>query len=392
MTSLLWKAHSYLLVAGGVYVLFLGALVLEPVQRSLIYLNQIKFPWGDLSDTERFGFAPGKVLPFELETHDGAHLGVWHVLPEDVYQNAMLQSGGVPSAGPFPQSVYDEALLSPDHRTMLFFHGNAASRAAPYRVQMAREMSRQNVNFVVIDYRGFGDSSTVPVPTEAGLLIDARRAWDYLIAKGVTADRIGVVGHSLGSGVASGLLSSLSEEGTSPHSLTLISAFSSLPTLLQTFKLFNFIPILGPFKPIPGAIEMFLNALYTKFDSKAVIKNIHCPILLLHAKNDLTIPFSHSVDLVSHLLSPLVPLSTRHPQASFSFPAPEAISESRAGQWGIVKTYARELRTQGSVELRTVRVVFGQAERGGHNSLMTGEVAIGLIAGFLNDGLVASEG
>lgn len=36
---------------------------------------------------------------------------------------------------------------------MLYCHGNAASRAAPNRLRVARMISAQNVNFLIFDYR-----------------------------------------------------------------------------------------------------------------------------------------------------------------------------------------------------------------------------------------------
>ena len=71
-----------------------------------------------------------------------------------------------------------------------------------------------NSNFVIIDYRGFADSSRSPPPTEEGLLVDARRAWDYVHKdKGVPAEQIAVMGQSLGTGVSAGLVARLADEG-----------------------------------------------------------------------------------------------------------------------------------------------------------------------------------
>lgn len=96
------------------YIAFLSSLVLEPVQRALIYLHPLRIPFGtDFSKPELVGFSPGKVLPFNLTTHDGAVLGAWQVLPSDVYAQAVessRQGGGALQDGPLPQSVFDAAL------------------------------------------------------------------------------------------------------------------------------------------------------------------------------------------------------------------------------------------------------------------------------------------
>ena len=63
---------------------------------------------------------------------------------------------------------------------MLFFHGNAASRATGFRVQhCSTYASRFGANVLAVDYRSFGDSTGSPSPE--GLAKDARAAWDWAI-------------------------------------------------------------------------------------------------------------------------------------------------------------------------------------------------------------------
>ena len=69
---------------------------------------------------------------------------------------------------------------------------------------------RLNVNVVAIDYRGFGNSEGTP--TEDGLALDARAAWDWLMDQGVHAGNIVLLGHSLGTGVATRLARDLSKD------------------------------------------------------------------------------------------------------------------------------------------------------------------------------------
>ncbi|KAF9013358.1 hypothetical protein BDQ17DRAFT_596341 [Cyathus striatus] len=66
--------------------------------------------------------------------------------------------------------------------TILFFHGNAATRAFSVRVQHYKAFSsRLHANVLAIDYRGFGESTGIP--SEKGLVTDARAAWDWLISR-----------------------------------------------------------------------------------------------------------------------------------------------------------------------------------------------------------------
>lgn len=93
-------------------------------------------------------------------------------------------------------------------------------------------MSKEGHNFIIVDYRGFADSTGTP--SEEGLLTDARCAWDYLaVDKGVPADKISIMAQSLGTGVASGLTSRLAAEEIQPHALILVAPFSSISHLLE---------------------------------------------------------------------------------------------------------------------------------------------------------------
>jgi pimeloyl-ACP methyl ester carboxylesterase len=99
---------------------------------------------------------------------------------------------------------------------VIYFHGNAATRAASNRVRTARHLTDLGANFVIIDYRGFADSTRSPPPSEEGLLVDARRVWDYVNReRGVPAERIAIMGQSLGTGVSAGLAGRLAKEGES---------------------------------------------------------------------------------------------------------------------------------------------------------------------------------
>lgn len=82
--------------------------------------------------------------------------------------------------------------------TILFFHGNAgeiadrADRFAFYR--------DNGYGVAFLSYRGYGGSTGTI--SQAGLITDATTAYDWLIAKGIPAERIVLVGESLGTGVA----------------------------------------------------------------------------------------------------------------------------------------------------------------------------------------------
>lgn len=98
------------------------------------------------------------------------------------------------------------------HKAIIYFHGNAASRAAPHRVNFySKWTSRAKVNVLAIDYRGFADSEGTP--TEEGLGVDAKASWDWLVSHGADPANILIFGQSLGTGVVAKLAYALSIEG-----------------------------------------------------------------------------------------------------------------------------------------------------------------------------------
>jgi abhydrolase domain-containing protein 12 len=136
--------------------------------------------------------------------------------------------------------------------TILFFHGNAATRAVSLRVSYYKDFSsRLGANVLAIDYRGFADSRGTP--SEAGLALDARAAWDWVIENGAKPEDVSLVGHSLGAGVVATLGAQLSAEKVRFRGAVLMSPFSTMRTLLDTYMLFKVLPVIRPLAMIPGA-------------------------------------------------------------------------------------------------------------------------------------------
>ncbi|GAA6011852.1 hypothetical protein JCM10207_004266 [Rhodosporidiobolus poonsookiae] len=377
--GLLRRAHTLPLYLAAAYFAFLALLIYEPVQRTLIFLHHVRVPRSGFDRPEFFGYAPGKVLPLNLTTPDGARLGAWQVLPTDIYEE-YIGENGVPDEGPLPLEVFDQALRSPNHPTVVYNHGNAGTRAMGNRVRVGRHVADAGANYLIIDYRGFADSSRHPPPSEEGLLIDARTAWDYVTReKGVKPENVVIMGQSLGTGVSAGMAARLAEEGISPRALILVAPFSSIAALLETYRLGNFIPILSPLRNFPWLLNAFLQLLRTKFNTHSVIESITCPILILHAQDDPVIPFSHSRMLADRLLGPL--LSSSAGEDAVSEARKRVVKETKAGGWGVVSRFERG---EGRGE-----VVWAEALRGAHNEIGTSEMSIKLIKDMIFRGVPA---
>lgn len=83
--------------------------------------------------------------------------------------------------------------------TLLFCHGNWGSIA--HQVGVLKLLSRLGFDLLAFDYRGYGRSEGRP--SEKGLYLDARAAYDYLTSvRGVDPQHLILFGHSLGGAVA----------------------------------------------------------------------------------------------------------------------------------------------------------------------------------------------
>lgn len=154
---------------------------------------------------------------------------------------------------------------------LLVFHGNAGNIATPGRPEHAAQMRRLGLGLFAIDYRGYGDSEGVP--SEAGLYRDARAAWDWLTTvRGVPSSRIVIYGHSLGSAMAVELATQVPAAG-----LIVEGAFTSAPD--RGAELYPFFPV-----------RLIAR---NRFPSLDRIRRLRMPLLVLHGRDDLTIPIGH---------------------------------------------------------------------------------------------------
>ncbi|KAF5330257.1 hypothetical protein D9758_014440 [Tetrapyrgos nigripes] len=296
--GLINRAKTVLTVLGGVYVFAVGLLAVPYFQTHTLYLNALRLPWGANFDApERYGLALNKTHNFKIQTSDNETLGAWFILSESIYQS-------LPSPPSLPRQYIAHALQT--HPTILYFHGNAATRAFSSRVQMYSSLGgRLRVNILAIDYRGFAESSGSP--SEAGLVRDARAAWEWLLSQGAKGENILIMGASLGTGVSAQLAAELSDEGYAYRGVVLLSPFSSVEEVLKTYNVVGAIPLLKPISMIPYAMNLLSWALVHRFDTLKAVPRIKGQVLIAHAENDFVIPYTHSEVLFNAFLEPLLP-------------------------------------------------------------------------------------
>ena len=95
------------------------------------------------------------------------------------------------------------------------------------RVGLYKRLLALGYYVLAVDYRGYGDSTIISPVTEASCVTDARAALAWLTAK--LGDKVKVVvwGHSLGTAIASHMVS----ESTVCHSQSLQTLSLTLPMI-----------------------------------------------------------------------------------------------------------------------------------------------------------------
>ncbi|KAJ3133525.1 hypothetical protein HK101_004458, partial [Irineochytrium annulatum] len=241
-----------------------------------------------------------KARNLTITTSDNVRLGAWHILPSLHYRTLVNRvnpthtvRGDGPAALLIDGATQDLALRS--RPVFLYFHGNAGNRASPKRIETYRNFAEKlNVNVVAIDYRGFGDSEGTP--SEEGLARDARAAWDWLVKeKEVPPSNICLVGHSLGTGVATRLAHDLAQDHIEPRALILQAPYSSIPEVAFEFRTFQILPILQPVAYLSPALHKFMQVrILDKFDTLSRLRGLTCEVVIIHGRLDREIPCHHS--------------------------------------------------------------------------------------------------
>jgi abhydrolase domain-containing protein 17 len=158
--------------------------------------------------------------------------------------------------------------------TILFSHGNAED--IDDTDFLMREFQQNGFSVLAYDYRGYGTSEGTPSEEKVYRDIDA--AYDHLTRElNILPEKIVLYGRSLGGAVAIDL-ASRKKVGALIAESTFVSAFRVLTKIQLT-----------PFD---------------KFESLKKIKNVNCPVLIIHGRRDRTVPFRHGEKLFAEANEP----------------------------------------------------------------------------------------
>lgn len=226
-----WRRSAVLATAAIVLLPFAMIGFLHQFARSMIY--------------------PGSPVPFPPEADLARRLPGARLLDYRAADGTPLRGALVPAADPgAPVAVY--------------FHGNAESAAQ--NLPFAADLARRGIGAFLAEYRGYGGLSGAP--TEDGLYQDGEAAVDAVLAVGAPAERLVLVGRSLGSGVATEM--ALRRKCAL---LVLISPYTSMVDM-------------G--KGIAGPVASF--AVPDRYDNLDKLARVQAPIVILHGTRDDVVP------------------------------------------------------------------------------------------------------
>lgn len=250
--------------------------------REMIFQTSVmKYPGADLKDVTQFGVNTDDIENVVIPTSNGEVCG-WFMTPKSV----------------------DISIGNP--KAVLYVHGVKGNRAGPNRVGLYNVLLKLGIKVLAFDYRGFGDSSKISLDEDT-VVEDAMAAYDWLTNRLETGTELMVFAHSMGTAIASHSLAKLHQrnENFKICGLILMSPFNftedivSIMTSNANFVKKTFINILFLGTMIPSALLKMTNM---EFRQDVHLSSVPCPVQVLHAEDDPTIPLHLAQKLVDTVI------------------------------------------------------------------------------------------
>jgi len=260
-------------------LVFLPWVQYPPLPRVPDLSDPSSFKWKQVKDSaEEDDFDASLVSHLFISSPTGtkdstSRVGAWFMLPTS-------SSGKV------------ETLKASD-TVILYLHGNASNRSQPHRIALYRVFLSLGYYVLAIDYRGFGDSSTVLL-TEDTAVADARAALGWITAKLGEACKVVVWGHSLGTAISTHMVAEADMEtggSSSVRGLVLESPFNNMREMVSTYKVTS-----GLISRVLDIDQLILDT-GVEFATDRWLPAVRCPVLILHAEDDNIVPHRLGVAL-----------------------------------------------------------------------------------------------
>jgi uncharacterized protein len=183
---------------------------------------------------------------------------------------------------------------APEQPYVIFVHGLDSERSADGAVDLASRLVGQGYNVLLFDLRGHGISGGERISGGYFERQDVLGAYDFLLSRSAAAGRVGLIGFSLGGGVA--IMTAADERGI--VAVVADSAFADIDDLIaqetarKTFLSKDLVPMFLP------PARLFADRLYGidlgDISPERDASTLTFPILLIHGDADSRIPPSHS--------------------------------------------------------------------------------------------------
>lgn len=166
--------------------------------------------------------------------------------------------------------------------TLLFSHGNAGNIAD--RLESIGLLRSLGFSVLAYDYGGYGRSTGKP--SEKRCYADIEAMWKHLTAtRAIPGEKIVLFGRSLGGGATAHLAARVK-----PAAVILESTFLSMPEAAQD--------------AFPWSLAKWI--VRHRFPSAENVKKISVPVMIVHSRQDRTVPFRHGKGLFAEANEPKV--------------------------------------------------------------------------------------
>lgn len=163
--------------------------------------------------------------------------------------------------------------------------------------------SSDKIFILTFDYRGFGKSTGSP--SESGILNDAKAIIEWALhTANIPPERIVLLGHSLGTAVATGIAHQYHNlpDPIEFGGLILCASFTNTGSAFSSYSILNVFPLLAPIKLIPSLNAWFGRRMKDTWrtDNRLVSLVQRCrklQLVLVHAEDDMTMPWDQTEEL-----------------------------------------------------------------------------------------------